>query len=666
MTPVSKAVPAKSPGLRLDPFVFPSETRGRFQMLVIAALLVGLNAGFLVEQKISGAPSSQESKKEFSDRVAAVTGNRNLRELSKQEIEVLSGKLSTLIRERLWSRTPHLLLPGLFMLAFLVFAAGIYLDHPRRFSRRHRTRPLSAEEAPEIVGYLQRCIRNLGLLPFELQYKDSFGLGANAQTFGFRGREVLLFHGAPSLLERSWGNTARAVALHEVGHIVNADAQDREKCKAIWIALLCSLSLALCVLVPHGEALLQVGWRLAAMLLLIRLIWLQLVRIREFYADRRVAFWGLEDALERRLRLPDPKDRPWERFGWWTAAWERWGQRDGWERLMRALEWLAEISNPIWKSHPSNRLRREVLADPGRLFRVSSDLPFVAGVLLSILLVNLFLPMVEIFSDVALLMSFSVWKNIPSVTTVAIVNLGGPLCFFSLVLGAISYLVAKILAVQVHREAIGDLATGNPRKWGYAALWKPSLLLALGVAAGLLITPFNSSFIFSLQVELMVLWLIGLTCLTWLWLAYVRALARFTIGMETGSHPPRRLHGLFIQLPAALLTVLYWPAGFALLAYPISLLTSSARPPISDPREHFAYMIVMTGAMLAIFVLAVYVLWAGLSLATVAIRLRRREERCLCCGDPLPRGFAVGRSCASCGEPLAPWACEPPVLDPAA
>lgn len=428
-------------------------------MLALAAVLVGLNAGFLVAHRTGDMPTSEE-RRAFGNRVAAVFGDRGLRELSVKEIEARSHELSPMIRERLRDQARRLLLPGLFMAALLGTARAIYRGHPKRLLRRYDAQPLKDHEAPTVVGYLRSCERSLGLKPLDLRYGGT-GYANDAQTFGLRGREVLLLRSKePGLLERTWGATAKAIALHELGHIVNGDAQHREKSKALWLSLLGLLSLAGCVLAFRGEAFLQAEWRLAAMPLFVWMTWSGLVRAREYYADRWVAAWGLESTLDRMLRLPD-KDRPWERLSWWKAGWKRWGHRGEWERFTQIFCWLAKRTQPIWKPHPSNQLRRETLADPGRLFRVSSDLPFVTGVLLSILVVNLFLPMVEVFSDLTLAASLTFWSSVPEAAdalppgwqkpllliATAVINLGGPLLLFSLVLGSVSYLIAQVLAV---------------------------------------------------------------------------------------------------------------------------------------------------------------------------------------------------------------------------
>jgi hypothetical protein len=184
------------------------------------------------------------------------------------------------------------------------------------------------------------------------------------------------------------------------------------------------------------------------------------------------------------------------------------------------------------------------------------------------------------------------------------------------------------------------------------------------VEAGFRIAPFSSVVETSFDTRLLFLWLAGLTCFTWLWLAYVRALTRFTWGLHAGTSLPRRLRLLLTGSSIALLTALYWPAGFVRLAPRLSLwYRLASRAPGADPQEVFVYAVVMTGFVLATLAIVIYLAGAGVTLAAVFTRLRRRRPHCPACGEPSGLGFAVGRRCAHCEEPLALWAYEAAARD---
>lgn len=684
---------ARRPDRRLDPFVFPSETRGRFRMLLVAALLIGINAGSILVMRVDG-PDFARRMVDFAIRAGEVTQHRDPRELTPDQVVKLSRELPPLAWEMLLDQGSRLFTPLLFGLFLLGFARVLYVLHPRRIRRRHGSQPLATEQAPTVVSFLRHCTETLSLP--QLEVETATGL-AEAQTFGVRGKEVLLLHGTPDLLEKTWGDTAKTIVLHEIGHVVNGDAQEREKSRAIWIALSIMLALIFFAMGPfalagvaraylergaeaaHSEltaviaSLLWAALHLAPSLLLSGLIWAGLVRTRELYADRRVASWGRGGVLDRMLSLRERRNHWWEHSQWWGAGWERWGHIHTWRQLANALEAAAKPFERIWRRHPSYRLRRQALTEPWRLFRVSSDLPFVTGFLLSLLIVNLLLPMIELAMSLSLLSSIAFystlapfsaslpapWDDRVFLSGALAVGLAPTMLFISALLGVLSHLVTRSLGIQVQREAIYDLAEQRPREWGYLKLLRPAFLLALGLEAGFRVTPVGVALRLPIEVPLQLLWLAGMTCFIWLWLAYVRALARFTLGMHGGHRAPHRLRALATGATVTLLVVLYWPAGFARLVFMLSRFTL---PPwligTADPHEHFIYLFVMTGVLLAVFAIVAYLVWAGATFAFVVFRLFRWDTRCAFCGEPVERGFTVGRSCSSCGEQLAAWAFE--------
>lgn len=655
MTTESRAVgrPAGQRRRRLDLFAFPSDTHGWFRMLVVVACLVGVNIGFLTARRAHGLQEGH-ARERLSTFMTEMMRGHDLRDYSPPEMAELGRRLSPIVRELLRSQIPSLVTSALFTLLLLVAAGAIYLDHPRRYRRRLGGKPLSEREAPTVVRDVTRWSASLDLPQPRLEHRP--GIGNDAQAFGLRGRETLMFDAAPSLLESVWSETPKVVALHELGHIKNGDIQEREASKAIWIALLGFLLLAACFLAGPsladlistwrtagaakalaslavlGRPLLQYGWRIAALLFLAAATWIQLVRAFELYADRRVATWGKESALQQQLRLLTS------------------------ERLR----------------HPTKG-RKAMLEHPGQTFRISPALSFMTGALLGVLTVSLVFPVLELAFDASLAGSMGFWQVLaPHVASLPapwnrqlllgatlIFNLGRLASIFLVPLAVLSYLVSGTLGVQVQREAVGDLETGNPRAWGYARLWRPAALLALGAEAGFRTAPFSSGLDLSLDARLFTLWLAGMTCFTWLWLAYVRALTRFTLGMHVGTTLSRRLRRIVTIASVMLLTALYWPAGFARLV-PRIYLWARITPlmPRADPQETFVYSIVMTGVILATLAIVTYLAAASVSLTALLTRLWCERPRCPACGEPTGLQFAVGHSCVHCQQPLASWAYE--------
>lgn len=647
-----------NPRRALDPFVFPSETRGRFRMLVVAALLVGLNLAQVVVEIKQG----EAERARLTQILEAYGGVKiiDLWNLDPAELEAFRRKYHDLTREALAIGLRRLSILVKFLAVLVSLAIGIYVLHPLRIRRRHRLHPLSEDQAPTVVGYLRCCADRLRVPWLRFECRPGLGEGV---AYGLRGREALFLYGAPVFLERAWGATLKAIVLHELGHIVNGDAADREKARAVWQALLIVLSLgvamvaalaihhlilvavdsgglaALAAFAETVEKSIPIGWPLLALLLFIRLIRAGLIRSREFYADWRVATWGFGGILYRMLNDEE------ESRGVW---WKRW-----------------------WRLHPSHRLRREALADPGRLFRVSPDLAFTTGVLLMVVLSSGFLLLSQLGFFVSALSGSWVgsasWFQTPSLRLLEMVLLqGGPvLLFLTLCLVAISFLITATLGIQVQRAALADLAVKPSRSWGYLRLFAPAFLLSFGMEVGLLLTPFKVlPSVFSRPVQF-IIWFIGFTVLMWLWLAYLRAATRLSLGTWLGLEVPRSLRSLLLLSGVLLLSILFWPAAttrvvFLLQPEVLPLWLTGGR----DPWEYFVYVHVMTTMMLAVFAVFTYLVWSSTGLAAFLVMVFRRRWSCPTCNKTVRCGFSVGRICDACGESLAPWAYLKPTFDP--
>jgi hypothetical protein len=648
-----------TPARPLDPFIFPSETRGRFRLLVVAALLVGLNLAQVVVEVTRGQADRVRLTKaleEYGGIKIIDPSNPN-----RAELEDMLRKYYVLSKACLPIIAGRLLIPAQALTLLTILAVGIYTRHPRRVRCRHQPLPLSEEQAPEVVGYLRRCAERLGVPGLRIEHRPGFGEG---QAYGLRGREALLLYGSPGLLERGWGNTLKTIVLHELGHVVNRDAADREKARAVWKALLVVLCLGMAIVgvfVLQGaihlwsaqgarvalRALLALagkacvlGWPFVGLLLVVRLIQAGLIRSRELYADWRVASWGFGGTLDRLLQMRERRR-------------DRW-----WERL--------------WGLHPSYQLRREVLADPRRLFRVSPDLAFVTGVLLMVVLGSGFPLLIQLGFLVSavsgVLAGVAPSAGNPSLLLLEMLFLQGlpALLFLCASLAVVSYLVTGTLGVQVQREAVADLAGERPsRSWGYLRLLVPALLLSLGMEVGHLLAPLSPLPTVLARPALLPVWFVGFTLFTWLWLVYVRAATRLSLGIRLGSTDPRRLRSFVLLSAIFLLTVLYWPAAVMRVA---SMIQANQLPPwltgAQDSREHYVYSYVMTPMMLAVFASVIYLFWAGAGLVAASLSLLRRRNRCPACGDAVSCGFAIGRICHVCGNNLAPWVYLKPSIDP--
>ena len=632
---------SRKPVQGLDPFVFPSETRGRFRLMVIAALLVGMNFGHIIVE-ISRGRSDQAQLYRILAGSGVITNPRNP---DPVELENIRRRYHEAIREALPIALARLVLPLLAISLLVFLTVGLYLDHPRRFRRRHRPQLLDKDQAPTVVAYLRRCADRLKLTWLRIEYRPGFGEG---QAYGLRGRDALLLYGSPNLLERAWGDTLKTIALHEIGHVVNGDAPEREKAKAIWQALLIFLVLVvagLAVVVSREVRSPEAGWQaldatpmevsligiavgvpLVALVIVVRLVQAGLIRRRELYADWRVATWGFGSTLDRLLQSRERRRNRW------------------WERLF----------------HPTYRIRRKVLADPSRLFRISPDLAFITGLLLMVVWSSSYFPLTHlgflVSAFTGLLGGGSSWSENHRLLEIVIINGLPLLLFFSLFLFGVSYLVTATLGTQAQLEAVADLAQGPSRRWGYLRLLIPSVLFALGMEAGHLLSPLGPLLMAFSGLPRVQVWFVGFICLAWLWLAYIRAATRLSLGVHVEGMSPQRLRQLVLLSAVLLLVVLLWPMWVASIVFTIhpETLQHAWIKVGKDIQQSYAFLL-MIPMMLAVFSLIFFLVWVGAGLAMASFALLRRRLRCPECGESMGGGFAIGRFCEACGKSAASW-----------
>jgi hypothetical protein len=652
----------------LDPFVFPSETKGRFTMLIMAALAFGANLGIFLHAAIFGNAQFIALTARALSAIQQWRG-KSVLDASAAELKTFAQQQTIFARDSLWACAEVLTLPVLLVLLLIGVAATFYYGHAKRLRNRYRTQPLTKAESPMVVADLESYAHRNGLSLPQLEYTSGLAQG---HSFGTKGGEVLLLHGTPAMLESSWGEANRAIALHELAHIANADAQEREKAKAVWKAFVIVLLGALALLLAFGIRLSSSALiRVLGMLIFVRALWAGLIRTREFYADWRAASWGAGPALMGLFDLPEGENNPWERYRWWWQAWERWGDRVWWRAGGEALDWCWRLARWSLQLHPSFSTRGKVLRNPARLFRISPDLSLLTGALLTIVMVGSLLIIVNallVVGAVFALFQSAVFRflaDLPLGTTRDLLLVGAMVTLSLLLLTALtsvllipSYLITRTIGVQLQRNAAAGLATGEVKGWGYARLLPAAFLLSIGVETGLHIAPFSPFTSASHESWAAIpVWLVGFTILLWLWLAYVHGLSRMLLGSYAGRKRPRNRQALVTLSSVALLTVLYWPALLARLTLQLlPLAHAGGRLPFNmEPRRVFAYGFFFTTLIVLVFALLVYLTWILASMALMRIGLMRRKKRCPTCGEEIVYILNLGRRCRGCNEILGPW-----------
>ena len=292
---------------RLNPFVFPSDTDLRFVLLVVSVLGSSLfiynwlyylffRSEFLEAHRrclASTAAAYPDSRGAIADPSAVFALERCIEPAEQAQF--------------FW------IVAGVALL--LVVAVAIYWAIPALKIRRNRLVPLTDERAPGVGAYLQELCREAGLSRQPTFLVNPRNSSTSGLVFGRRGRRYVSLNAG--LVMRFYADrpTFRAVVLHELAHLRNADVDKTYFSVAVGIAFAIAALVPLAVyliyaLVRGKEELgfvFGVGWRVLALAALVYLTLTAVLRARELYADVRASAWdGPSSALGRVLSTLSP------------------------------------------------------------------------------------------------------------------------------------------------------------------------------------------------------------------------------------------------------------------------------------------------------------------------------------------------------------------------
>ena len=354
MSPDTASAPPGRP-IHLNPFLFPSETVIRFILLNVALLGVTLYAYLQI-----GVVVFRDSWE--PTQLACL-----------QQVQPLLGQTELYIQAWKECTRSVVFAQGLWMLAGVAFVLGLafvlYWIYPRRILFRRHLVPLLEEDAPEIAAELQSLVRQAGLTYRPHFVWNPLDTSVSGQAFGRRGSYAVALTGG--LASRYYTDLPgfRAIILHELAHLRNEDVDITYFTLAVWQAFvfLCLLPLGLALLSTGLSDFLFKSLLVLYAIPLVLLVFLTrngVLRIREHYADLRVSVWeGISSAIDRVLSAMAPtRGSFWERVG---------------------------------SFHPSPAHRRQTLADPGRLLKMSFWEAFGVGLAASVAIPNL----VSLFSN---------------------------------------------------------------------------------------------------------------------------------------------------------------------------------------------------------------------------------------------------------------------------
>ncbi len=625
---------------RLNPFAFPAETNVRFTLLIFTAIMLAFSMSILLWITLD-----PEQTDRLTDPLTAPAPDAPMDEFLDQAQQESS---SLAVRSLQYLAYPIILVVGVFLLA-----AIIYANHPWRIRRRKGLVPLAPEADRSFQSEIRSLAQGVGILAPGIELGQD-RRSSSGQAFGAGRRYVIGLGGGARLLWRKNASAFRALVLHELAHIANGDVRRTYFAQALWYAVLgltiVPLFIALLALIGRsllseiiagsldGRQLVTQTLPTFAVLILqgagtiafAYAIWASLLRAREIYADWRAARWGVEAPLTGMLEH--------------TAAREKRTGSRGWRRL-----------------HPTARQRLAALREPASLFRITPDLPLLAGVLLGILatgLVTFVLP-----GALAAGAGLGAWAvslagaahetGSASQANIAYLILLASYPILALVLAvpilSLGYLVAGTVGLQMQREAVADLAYRRRVFAPYLRLLAPSVLVALGLEIGFLIVPFalfspfglllGGTITHPLQLSITLLSILGATGLTWMGLVYTRFFARRLLGAHPGAAPPKGKRRLLTWAASGVFLVLYAPL---LVMRMVGLYAP-------DPGT-----LAFGAALLPLGIFLYGVAFGGTWLLVGVMRLLGRL-RCPVCGQETRARIAVGAACENCGRDLAPW-----------
>ena len=305
---------------RLNPFVFPSDTDLRFVLLVVSVLGSSLFVynwlyhDFFASQFVDAlrrcmvtSPADYHGPEAgaATDPFAAFNQTAAQHQAIERCIEPVERA------QFLW------IICGVVLI--LAVASMIYWAIPLLKIRRDNLVPLTEERAPGVGAYLAELCHEASLSQSPTFLVNPLNHSASGVAFGRRGRRYVVLN--VGLLVKFYADRPafRAVVLHELAHLRNADVDKTYFSVAVGItfAIVALGPLAVSLIHylisagdPRGPSFVfGMTWRVLALAALVYLTLAAVLRIREVYADVRASAWdGPSGALWRALstqRRPD-------------------------------------------------------------------------------------------------------------------------------------------------------------------------------------------------------------------------------------------------------------------------------------------------------------------------------------------------------------------------
>lgn len=353
---------------RLNPFAFPSETGFRFVLLIVLIISVCLS-NFYALFLTTPSPFQRAYFATLEDcfrrfplaPAPELAQSSSLRDLTVRLEEQDAG--GEAVRNCYQPSANQLILrafaatAAVLLVAFLIFQLS-----PRWTIHRKRLAPLSAEDVPEVVAFLDSLCAVLQLPRRPLFLWNPLDATRSAFTFGHLSNQYVAM--SMGLVTQFYSNQAvfQAVLLHELSHLKNADLAKTQFATAVWyafllVAVLPGLLFSLFIdsqTMGFGPLAWSRLWQLALLTVLVYFVRNGILRVREYYADVRASSHLGDSAALGQVLAATPAQ---------TTS-----------RLRRAFA-----------LHPPTAQRIDVLDDTRPLFFATFEVAAITGVVMGII-----------------------------------------------------------------------------------------------------------------------------------------------------------------------------------------------------------------------------------------------------------------------------------------
>ncbi len=297
---------------RINPFVFPPDTTFRFVLLVVSIL----GAGLFIFSSFASELYIRDEVKQCYGLAPRLTAGADLNDPTAQALyQDKSAAYFTCIAPFEWSRS-MVQIGGILVLIGVGYI--IYSLMPRWIVRRDHLGPLPAKAG--LAEYLEQLCADVGLARQPLFLYAPLDYRVAGLAFGAQRQPYVTISGGLLQKYEDDPSVFRAVLLHEVAHLRNADVGKTYFAVAlslafVFVALLPYIAFLLTRISIAGnlEFLLEVSWRVLALAVVVLCTLASVLRTRELYADARAEQSGGPDVLARLFGEDRPRAKQWWR-----------------------------------------------------------------------------------------------------------------------------------------------------------------------------------------------------------------------------------------------------------------------------------------------------------------------------------------------------------------